>query len=89
VHLLGVALNSRIKSSEELVRESFLATLPNLGLNPECVFDPVRQWSMSSLTRIGTRGTILHRLRRSKEESATTQLTIRKILEDYDVLLKA
>jgi hypothetical protein len=80
VHLLGVALNSHIKSFEELVRESFLATLPNLGLNPECVFDPVRQWST-----IGTQGTILHRLGRSKGESATTRLTIRKIPEDYGV----
>jgi hypothetical protein len=49
VHLLGVAPNSHIKSSTELLQESFLATLLNLGQNPECTFDPVRQWSTSSL----------------------------------------
>jgi hypothetical protein len=37
--------------------------------------------------RIGTQGTTLHRLRRSKEVSATTWPTIQKIPDDYGVLL--
>jgi hypothetical protein len=41
------------------------------------------------LTRIGTRGTTPHRLRRPKEGSAITQSTIQKISEDHDMLSKA
>jgi hypothetical protein len=38
--------------------------------------------------RIGTRGTIPHKLRRPKEGSAMTRPIIQKILEDHDVLPK-
>jgi hypothetical protein len=41
------------------------------------------------LTRIGTRGTTSHRLRRPKEGSAMTRPTIEEIPEDHDMLPKA
>jgi hypothetical protein len=40
-------------------------------------------------TRIGTRGTSPHKLGRTKEGSAMTQLTIQNILDDHGVLPKA
>jgi hypothetical protein len=42
-----------------------------------------------SLTRIGTRGTTPHGLKKPKERSAMTQPTIQKILEDHVVQPKA
>jgi hypothetical protein len=42
----------------------------------------------AELTRIDTRGTTPHELEKLKE-SATTRPTIRKILEDRDIFLKA
>jgi hypothetical protein len=39
-------------------------------------------------TRIGTRGTSPHKLGRTKEGSAMTQLTIQNIPDDHDMLPK-
>jgi hypothetical protein len=39
------------------------------------------------LMRIGTRGTTPHRLRRPKEGSDMTRITIQKISEDHNMLL--
>jgi hypothetical protein len=40
------------------------------------------------LMRIDTRSTTLHGLKKLKEESATTQPTIRKVIEDHVLLSK-
>jgi hypothetical protein len=44
---------------------------------------------MRSIMRIGTRGTTLHRLRKLKDGSASTQPTIEKVLEEHGMLPKA
>jgi hypothetical protein len=45
-------------------------------------------YGVSSMTRIGIRGTTPHRLGRLKEGSAMTRPTIQKVLEDLSVLPK-